>query len=434
MSQPIVETTKILEAAGAEAKKSGRMLVQHLSPGWGSSGYYSTELLEQAVEDKVIPAGTHMYADHPTETEKAERPVRSIKDLMAVTVEDGRLATKGDVTTWGADLGAVVSEVQVVPAWRELVENVKDSIGTSIRGGGTGEIGEAEGRTGMILESITAPVQSVDFVTHAGRGGKVLQIFESAAANRKALEHGISEATVNDTREALQTVLKDAYGVERTGQIAATYVWVRDFDDSLVWFEVDGPGSDSGLYQQSYTQADNGAVALSGTRIEVRVRTTYVPATRSDSTTTTEESKEDTMGNISIEESEHKRLVEEAGRVATLENERDTEKAGRIKAEEALAERDRRDAAVKVISEAKVADEPVQFTALEQAGLLSDLPLTEAGELDTEAFTTKVTEAAAEKVTAEGAGSVTGMGGTALSESGDPWAEIDKHLDLPKGA
>jgi hypothetical protein len=57
------------------------------------------------------------------------------------------------------------------------------------------------------------------------------------------------------------------------------------------------------------------------------VKESDVPATRPDSTTTIEETTEVTMGKIQIEEAEHIRLVEEAGRVDTLASERDTEKA-----------------------------------------------------------------------------------------------------------
>lgn len=320
MPKQVRETAAITEAAAAEAKKSGRMEVQFISPGWGSSGYYSAEVLEAAAADKVIPAGTHMYADHPTDTEFYERPERSIKDLMAVTTEDARL---------GSD-GALVGEVQVVPAWRELVETVRDAIGVSIRGSATDIVeGEAEGRRGGIIEGLVAPVASVDFVTRAGRGGKVLAVLESARANQRALGHGIDESTVNDTREELQSVLRDAYGGDQR------WIYVRDFDDTTVWFDV----GDDGIWGQTYSTSDGGAVELTGERTEVRVSTTYVPATRSDSTTTTtKESQEDDMGKIQIEESEHSELTEKAGRVDALEAERDTEKARADAAEKKLAE------------------------------------------------------------------------------------------------
>jgi hypothetical protein len=398
MPKQLTETAAISEAAAATAKETGLLPIQFISPGWGSSGYYSTEVLEQAAADKVIPAGTHMYADHPTDTEFLERPGRSIKDLMAVTVEDAKLNSDG----------ALVGEVQVVPAWRNLLETVRDHIGVSIRGSATDIVeGEAEGRRGGIIEGLVAPVTSVDFVTRAGRGGKVLRVLESAAANRRAIGHGIAEATVNDTREALQTALRDAYAVAQN-----TWLYVRDFDDSTVWFEVEGSGAGdtAGVYGQPYTETD-GVIALTGTRTEVRVQTKYVPVTRPDSTTpTTEADQEVTMGNIQIEESEHKALVEKAGRVDALEAERDTEKNRAENAENTLAERDRVDAARKIITERATAADML-FTPLEERGLLADLPLKE-NDLDTEAFTKTVDEAAATRKAGSGAGTVTGFGGT----------------------
>lgn len=434
MPKPLRETAAITEAAAAEVKKTGRMLVQHISPGWGSSGYYSPEVLEQAVADEIIPAGTHMYADHPTEEEAKARPVRSIKDLMSITTEPARLATQEDVAR-GAEIGALVSEVDVVPTYQPLIEHLKDAIGVSIRGDGELVEGEAEGRRGYLVESL-AHVKSVDWVTRPGRGGKVLSLVESARANERAISRGVSEATVNDTREALQTALRDAYGAAPVDR--SVWVYVRDFDDETVWFEVEGSGtSDPGIFGQTYTVADNGAVSLTGQRIAVRVRTTYVPATRPDSTNpTTEESKEDTMGKIQIEESEHTRLVEEAGRVAQLQQENAAKDARIAELEEAQARRTRTDRAVEIV-EARAKEAGVTFTPREVKGLLADITVTESGDLDEAAFTTLVDTDAAAKKAATGTGTVIGHGGSTVTESGSiGWADIDNALGLTeqKGA
>lgn len=404
MPRRLTETVALSEAAVASAAKTGRALIEFISPGWGASGYYSDAVLEAAARDRVIPKGTHMYADHPTATEDAERPVRSIKDLMAVTTEDA----------YCSDTGSLVGEVAVVPDWQPFLKTVAEDIGVSIRGSATDIVeGEAEGRKGGIIEGLVAPLFSVDFVTRAGRGGRVLQLLESAASVTRAIEHGLAEAAANDIRDALANTLRDAYGAEKT------YVWVRDFDPdtSTVWFEVEAE-SDSGLYAQSYT---SDGTALTGDRTEVRVQTSYVPrvdATATETsqptpagrTTITEESQEGTMGNITIEESEHTRLVEQAGRVTVLETERDTAISERDAATEratvaegSLADRDRQDAARRIIEAAGTT-----FSPLEQRGLMADLPLAEDGTLDVAAFTTTVTEAAA----AAGAGTVSGYGGS----------------------
>lgn len=434
MPKLLQETGRISEAAAAEAKSTGRMLVQHISPGWGSSGYYSSEVLEQAVVDEIIPAGTHMYADHPTEAEAKARPVRSIKDLMSITTEPARLATQEDVAR-GAEIGALVSEVDVVPTYRPLIEHLKDAIGVSIRGDGELVEGTAEGRTGKIVESL-AHVKSVDWVTRAGRGGKVLSLVESARATERVMARGVSESTANDTRDALQTVVREAYGGEKT------YVWVRDFDPAddvmTVWFEVEAPeGEDSGIFAQAYTDTD-GAVALSGDRTEVRVVTKYVPTnvpvTRPDSNTpTTEADLEVTMGKIQIEESEHSRLTETAGRVDALIQENAT-KDQRIKElEEADAKRVRDSRATKIVEE-RAKEAGVAYTPLEVRGLCVDLPIQEDGTLDEAAFTTAIDEDAAARKAATGSGTVRGHGSTVTEShaTGVTLAQIDEALGLAK--
>jgi 8-oxo-dGTP pyrophosphatase MutT (NUDIX family) len=90
----LVETVTITESAAQEARATGEFPIQFITPGWGSSGYYSPQTIAEAASERVIPKGTHMYADHPTDAEFKARPARSIKDLMAVTTEDARLSSR----------------------------------------------------------------------------------------------------------------------------------------------------------------------------------------------------------------------------------------------------------------------------------------------------------------------------------------------------
>lgn len=110
------------------------------------------------------------------------------------------------------------------------------------------------------------------------------------------------------------------------------------------------------------------------------------------------------MPKIEIEEAEHNGLVEKAGRVDTLTSERDTAVAE-------LARRDRVDEARRVIAAADV-----QFSPLEERGLLADLPLKDADggqALDVEAFTAAVKESADAVRESRGVRSnVTGFGNT----------------------
>lgn len=373
MPKKVLEQVRLAEAATSTDKKSGRMKIQVITPGWGSSGYYSKDVCEDAAG--LVAVGTQMFIDHPTAAEELERPVRSLKDVAAVVTEAG---------TWDESLGAVVAECTVTAPYRDFLcdEALAPHIGLSIRGSASDvTVGEAEGRSGKIVESLVA-IQSVDFVTRAGRGGKVLQLLESAPPSlviERAIEHGVEEATADERRQQLSDAVRAEYGGDHQ------YAWVRDFDESTVWFDASGDDEPSRTWQQSYEAADDDlTVTLTGEREQVRPVTKYVPVTRPGSTstgapTTATESEEDTMPKIQIEESEHTRLTETAGRVDAVESENAALKAEntQLKAEKAAGG----------VIAARVAEAKVEpFTDLETAGLLVGLPLTESGELDEAKF------------------------------------------------
>ena len=73
MPKPLTERGRLLEATTA-ADGTTRRKIQIITPGWGSSGYYSAEVLQEAAANKVIPAGTHMYLNHASESERTDRP------------------------------------------------------------------------------------------------------------------------------------------------------------------------------------------------------------------------------------------------------------------------------------------------------------------------------------------------------------------------
>lgn len=164
----------------AVRQDDGRALIKLIAPGWGSSGYYSEAVLRRD-GPAVFKAGTHQYWNHPTLSEQVERPERDLRDLAATLVEDARYLS-GGAAPQGDGLYAW-SEVQ--PHYREAVESLAPHIGTSIIAYGQGREGSAEGRTGRIIERITRG-ESVDFVTQAGAGGAVVQLFEAARRRQAA--------------------------------------------------------------------------------------------------------------------------------------------------------------------------------------------------------------------------------------------------------
>lgn len=424
-------TTEIRERHATEAAatgKSGRLLIGIITPGWGSSGYYSQRVLENAAKAKVFPAGTHMYFDHPSESEMYDRPERSVRDLAAVLETDA---------VWDPSRNALVGEAQVFGPYVELLtdEHFAKAIGTSIIATAETTTGEAEGRKGTIISELVEG-RSVDFVTHAGRGGSVLAVMESRRPERvvqRAVARGVEEATANETEAALRKVVRATYAGDNT------YAWVRDFDDSTVWFQVEDETSER-LFEQSYQLDANERPQLDGDPTEVRAKTVYIPVTTTAQEGTTDvsapagrtdnhsQSEEDNMGSIQVDEAEHRQITEAAGRVPALEAERDQAIRERDDARTQLATRDRREAAALIIN---ATETQVPFTALERVGLLAQLPVTEAGELDAEKFKATCAEAAAKKAEEAGAGSTSGFGRT--SGGGISADDFDRAMPGGKG-
>jgi hypothetical protein len=258
---------------------------------------------------------------------------------------------------------------------------------------------------------------SVDFVTRAGRGAVGPQVLESAHANRRAIDRGISEATVNDTREALNTVLREAYGAGEN-----TWLYVRDFDDTTVWFEIEGRGADdAGIYGQTFTNSD-GVVALTGPapRCASRPstsrspgRTAPSPPPRSPRRTTWARSRSRRPSTPARREGRSGRQA--PGGARRREGQEQDARGG-------AAGRTRGDRAAALLLEHRG---DVEFTPLETRGLLSELPVKE-GALDEEAFTTRVKTEAARVAEAGGAGRIRGFGGTPPGGAPISWDDIDK--------
>jgi hypothetical protein len=247
--EPVVQVAAATEAAGDDleldfvplvekaVRKDGTMPVKIIQPGWGSSGYYSQEVLMRD-GPKVFTKGLKMFADHPTPTEEAERPERSIKDLVATLSSDARWDPVGPSipTAEGRKPAGpgLYADALVVDSWKPVVEELAPQIGVSIRAFGKAVRGEAEGKQGAIIEGITA-ARSVDLVTAPGAGGKILSLFESARsraqetitmggegdvddkelqeakAAREAAEAKLAEsATENETLKAENARLKEA--------------------------------------------------------------------------------------------------------------------------------------------------------------------------------------------------------------------------------
>jgi hypothetical protein len=197
MTEQLEVTLTNLSEAGrlSEADGPGRVRVRIIETGWGSSGYYSSEMLERDGPN-VFTAGTQMYIDHPSMSEEFERPERSIRDLAGHLATDARFEN-----------GALVAEAEIISAWRPVITELWEHIGVSIRA--RGEVdneAEIDGQRGPVIRAITEAA-SVDFVTKPGAGGRVTELLES---NRKQSQlEGLDmdkEQELREARNQIQTL------------------------------------------------------------------------------------------------------------------------------------------------------------------------------------------------------------------------------------
>lgn len=197
-------------SVSAESQGDGVFDVTIITPGWGSSGYYSESMLQE-YGPRVFTKNRAMFANHPTEAEFASG--RDVTKIMAKLVEDSR---------W--EDGVLKAKVKVGNPYREFVAEYMETIGLSIFVEGDFQEGEIEGRTGAIVESLNAadPYASVDFVVAAGRGGKIDRAFEAfraaeavAETNSSSSPDGVNERKTNveikelgDKLDLLKTALE----------------------------------------------------------------------------------------------------------------------------------------------------------------------------------------------------------------------------------
>lgn len=183
----------ITESGGLEftSSKPGAAEIRIITPGTGSSGVYPQATLEKAAEENVFRAGTQMFIDHPSESEQWERPERSLRVLAGVLTTDARWDGEG-----------LVAEAFIFPQWKDFIAPMAEHIGVSIRAAAEAHTNEQTGET--IIDRIVR-AESVDFVTKAGRGGKIMKLYESALPERIVIETSIQEQ-----RKAGEMEIKEA--------------------------------------------------------------------------------------------------------------------------------------------------------------------------------------------------------------------------------
>lgn len=169
------KTIHLTEAAALTASPAGAMTGRRFmarlieADVQGSCGFYPASTLTEAANSKVFGAETPVYIDHPGVAESFDRPERSVRDLAGRLVTDAVMRPDG-----------LYAEIEVWPHVAPAIEAMADAIGMSIRAMGTAEQGALpDGTQGVTITSLSN-ASSVDFVTRAGAGGKLVSLMESA--------------------------------------------------------------------------------------------------------------------------------------------------------------------------------------------------------------------------------------------------------------
>ena len=149
----------------AEGEPTGSLVaVTIITPGKGSSGEYPPETIKKLAESSIWDNPVHMYMNHATGSERASRPEGDIRELAGVI--DGRPVID--------DSGALVGRAKIFPEYRDFIRERAPYIGVSINASGIMTPGKDR-----VIQEITQ-IDSVDFVTKPGRGGKITAVLESS--------------------------------------------------------------------------------------------------------------------------------------------------------------------------------------------------------------------------------------------------------------
>jgi hypothetical protein len=202
-AQTISMTGDLIPLREGAVGQDGSAYLKLIAPGWGSSGYYSPDVLKRDVA-KAFPAGTKNFWNHPTAAQEAARPEGDLRDLASVLTEDakyleGAAAPAGD---------GAYARATVVDAFRQPIENLAPHIGMSIRAEGKARTGTAAGRKGHIIEELTRGL-SVDYVTSPGAGGKVLKLFEAAGRLPEVTNQGDDSMDETAVKRMIAEALKE---------------------------------------------------------------------------------------------------------------------------------------------------------------------------------------------------------------------------------
>lgn len=165
-------------SSGVQTGPDGTYKIVLITPGQGSSAYYTEELLRE-YGPATFPAGTHSYPTH----QKAQD--RNPFTMIGGLAEDA----------FYEDGVGLVGYLKPRESLRETLEEIKDYVGFSISAPGECEEAEVDGQVTKVATSLIPSItNTVDLVSYAGRGGKF-------AMAESLLEEALTNSHTDSTDE-----------------------------------------------------------------------------------------------------------------------------------------------------------------------------------------------------------------------------------------
>lgn len=168
-------TTKFFTEAIAEAPvktSTGRWLVAIATPGQGSSGFYSEDMLKE-YGPVAFPAGAKSFINH--------EGTRNPKDMIG-TYPEGAY--------WDDDRKQLMGELETFSHWKTFVEEVGPHCGMSIYMAGESD------KDGNVTKLVENRQNGADLVSYPGlEGSGLVEMLESARAGSEQPTVALAEGT-----------------------------------------------------------------------------------------------------------------------------------------------------------------------------------------------------------------------------------------------
>lgn len=243
---PNTDTLALIESAAGVEKE-----VKIIAPGKGSSAFY-TESALKASGPKVFKAGTQMFVNHATRSEEAERPEGDWNKLVGATTTD---AVYHESHAQGPGLYAKAKFVSNLAP--EILEKAKLGTGLSIRANGRQamEAGRPKMQDGLPVLSEFTSCESIDLVTRAGAGGRILLTESARIPDQNNTGEAMTITEQNQLHEASRLVLHESARRAAVEQLANSSLMERGKNEVIARALESIPTKDGLLDTEKFKEA-----------------------------------------------------------------------------------------------------------------------------------------------------------------------------------